>query len=315
LNTLTDGDVRRGILGNLPLDSAVTKLLEIKQRMPHPVPVTGSVADSRERRVTIMQQNAVRQLPILDPEGRVVAIESLNEMLATDRLPLNAVVMAGGFGKRLHPLTEDTPKPMLLVQGRPVLEHIVENLSRAGIHQLHVTTHFKPEKIVDHFGDGRNFGVNISYLNEDSPLGTAGAIGMMPKPDEDVLVMNGDIISDVDFVSMFDFHREHRAAMTLGVQVYEHTVPYGVVQMSGGRVVSIQEKPCQRWFVNAGIYILAPSVFRHVNCGERLDMPELISRVMAAGLDVVSFPLREHWIDIGQPADYERAQKVAVGTI
>lgn len=313
LNTLTDGDVRRGILAGLTLDTAASELLKIKQRMPHPAPVCGTPLMTREEKIMLMQQNAIRQLPIVNAAGQVLCVDSLHELLNSHRLPLNAVVMAGGFGKRLYPLTEDTPKPMLLVGGRPVLEHMVEKLSDAGIHQLHVTTHFRGEKIRNHFGDGRSFGVDISYINEDSPLGTAGALGLMAPPSEDVLVVNGDIISDVDFVAMFDFHCQHHAAMTLGVQVYEHTVPFGVVEMQGAAVVGITEKPVHRWFVNAGMYILSPIIFKHVSRGERLDMPELISRVIACGNPVVSFPLREQWIDIGRHADYQKAQAEVPG--
>jgi len=309
LNTLTDGDVRRGILKGLSLDQQASALLEIKKNMPHPQAVVGMKHHTRGQRIAIMQRHAVRQLPIIDKQRRVVCVESLNALFHDEELPLDAIVMAGGFGKRLFPLTADTPKPMLPVQGRPVLEHIVNKLSQAGIHNLHFTTHYHPEKIVDHFGNGSAFGVQINYLNEDCPLGTAGALGMLPKPDNDVLVMNGDVISEVDYLSMFDYHREHEAVMTLGVLPYEHKVPYGVVEFDGQRVSQIVEKPMHRWFVNGGIYILSPVAFQYVQKDERLDMPDLINRVLSAGMTVVSFPIREQWIDIGQHADYERANR------
>jgi len=309
LNTLTDGDVRRGILRGLLLTDCVSKLLEIKQATPHPLPVVGLKKHSTKQRLNIMQKHAVRQLPIIDEQGRVVTVESLSDLLECNDIPLNAVVMAGGFGKRLFPLTIDTPKPMLHVGGRPVLEHIVNKLSNAGIHHLHFTTYFCPEKIIKHFGDGQAFGVDISYINEDSPLGTAGALSMMPKPDNDVLVMNGDVISDVDFVAMFDYHRENDAVMTLGVLPYEHTVPFGVVEFDGNAVSQIIEKPTQRWFVNGGIYILSPLAFEFLKPGQRTDMPDLINQVLGAGKRVVSFPIREQWIDIGQHADFERANR------
>lgn len=309
LNTLTDGDVRRGILRGFGLEDPASHLLDIKRGMPHPEAVVGTVRQTRKQRIEIMQKNMVRQLPILDREGRVVTVESLHALLQDDAIPLNAVVMAGGFGKRLYPLTADTPKPMLPVAGRPALEHIVNKLSQAGIHNLHFTTYFHPEKIVDHFGDGKAFGVDINYINEDSPLGTAGALSMIEKPENDVLVMNGDVISEVDFVAMFDYHRENGAAMTLGVLPYEHRVPFGVVEFNGQRVSQITEKPLHRWFVNGGIYILSPFAFDFLQRGERLDMPDLINRVLGGGKTVVSFPIREQWIDIGQHADYERANR------
>ncbi|MFA5263743.1 MAG: nucleotidyltransferase family protein [Opitutaceae bacterium] len=309
LNTLTDGDVRRGILRGLSLSDSATKLLEIKKGTPHPLPVVGLTNQSQKQRIGIMQKHGVRQLPIIDKQGRVVTVESLNDLFESNEIPLNAVVMAGGFGKRLFPLTSDTPKPMLPVGGRPVLEHIVNKLSSAGIHHLHFTTYYRPEKIVDHFGNGKAFGVDINYINEDSPLGTAGALSMMPKPDNDVLVMNGDVISEVDLVAMYDYHRENNAVMTLGVLPYEHTVPFGVVEFDGSVVSQIVEKPTQRWFVNGGIYILSPLAFEFLKPGERTDMPDLINRILGSGKTVVSFPIREQWIDIGQHADYERANR------
>ena len=308
VNTFTDGDVRRGLLRGLNLTDRALRLLEIKNSMPRPVPVVGGLEHTQEQRIAIMRKHAVRGLPILDRRGRVRAVDSLHHLLDDNALPLNAVVMAGGLGKRLHPLTIETPKPMLHVRGRPVLEHIVQRLARAGIHKLNFTTCFRPEKIMEHFGDGREFGVDVTYTNEDSPLGTAGALGMMEKPAKDVLVVNGDVISEVDFVSMFDYHRESRSVMTLGVLPYEHTVPYGVVEFDGQRVSQFLEKPTQRWCVNGGIYILAPHAFEYLTRGERMDMPDLINRLIAAGEHIASFPIREQWIDIGQPADYARAQ-------
>ena len=311
INTLTDGDVRRGILNGNALTEPATKLLEIKKKMPRWMPVVAFESKTRAERLAMMQRCGVRQLPILDHKGQVTLVESLHEMMETDQIPMNAVVMAGGFGKRLLPLTVDTPKPMLLVGGRPVLEHIVDKLSKSGINRMQFTTYFRSEKIIEHFGNGSDFGVDISYLNEDNPLGTAGALSLLKKPSEDVLVMNGDVLSTVDFVAMFDYHRENQAVMTLGVFPYEHTIPYGVVEYSGQRVTSITEKPRQRHFVNGGIYILSPAVFEHLSPGEHLDMPELINRLLAQGKNVVTFPIREEWIDIGRPADFERANQVS----
>jgi len=200
---------------------------------------------------------------------------------------------------------------MLPVGGRPVMELLVEKLQRSGIHDLHVTTHYRSDQIVAHFGDGSEFGVNINYLNEDNPLGTAGALGMMDKPTKDVLVVNADIVTQVNFVAMFDYHHSHQSAMTLGVRAYEHVVPYGVVDIQESRVCGIVEKPLHRWFVNAGMYILSPEVFGHLRRGERLDMPDLITRVLNAGQVVTSFPISEQWIDIGQHHDYARANQEA----
>jgi NDP-sugar pyrophosphorylase family protein len=216
--------------------------------------------------------------------------------------------MAGGKGSRLHPLTAEMPKPMLQVGDRPLLEIIIERLRDAGIRNVKVTTHHHRQKITDHFGDGRGFGVELSYVEEDQPLGTAGGLGLMEPPTETTLVMNGDILTDVDVRAMLRYHREHEADLTVGVRQYELKVPYGVVECDGPVVKGLSEKPVLGLFVNAGIYLLEPAVFRLIPIGERFDMTDLMQRVLADGRPMVSFPIREDWLDIGQLADYEQAR-------
>jgi NDP-sugar pyrophosphorylase family protein len=221
---------------------------------------------------------------------------------------LRAVIMAGGFGTRLRPLTEDLPKPMLPVGGRPLIERIVGQLKESGIDQIVVTTHYKPEKIVEHFGDGSDFDIAMTYVQEDVPLGTGGALGLLQNVDEPVLVINGDILTEVDFRALREYHREYGADLTVGVRRYTFNVPYGVVENSGARVVRIDEKPEMTFFVNAGIYLLEPKVFDHVGRGVRLNMTDLIQTVIEAGLVVVSFPVHEYWMDVGRTDDYAQAQ-------
>jgi NDP-sugar pyrophosphorylase family protein len=242
-----------------------------------------------------------------------VDVVTLQELLPQPAAPVHAVIMAGGFGKRLLPFTEELPKPMLSVDGRPLLERIVGRLRDSGIRQINVTTHFRPEKIVEHFGDGEAFGVDISYVNEDRPLGTGGALGLMPVPDETTLVINGDVLTQVDFRTMLMYHRHHQADMTVAVSQYEIAVPYGVVECEGPQICRLQEKPQLNVLVNAGIYLLEPSVYRFVTNGEALQMTDLITRLLDAGRSVISFPIFEQWLDIGQHADYARAQDLAAG--
>jgi NDP-sugar pyrophosphorylase family protein len=197
---------------------------------------------------------------------------------------------------------------MLPVGGQPLLERIIGQLRDSGIDRVHVTTHYRPEEIVEHFQDGSRFGVEIDYVNEQEPLGTAGALGLLDHGDDrPMLVLNGDIVTDADFRSLLHFHDEQRADLTIGVWPYEVRVPYGIVETEGESVTGISEKPIVRSFVNAGIYLLAPEVCRSVKPGERLDMTELIDRAIAEGRRVVSFPLREYWLDIGELEAYERA--------
>jgi NDP-sugar pyrophosphorylase family protein len=216
--------------------------------------------------------------------------------------------MAGGFGNRLRPLTEDLPKPMLPVGGRPLMERIVEQLRDVGIHQLSVTTHYKPEVIADHFGDGSQFGVKIDYVREEQPLGTAGALGMIDQPEGLLLVMNGDIVTQLNFRAMVDFHHEHKADMTVAVRKFDFQVPFGVVETEGVLITGLAEKPSLGFFVNAGIYLLEPTAHRNIPRGQRFDMTDLIDHLLAEKRRVVSFPIREYWLDIGHDADYEQAQ-------
>ena len=307
-NTISDGDVRRGILGGISLDAPVAALLPIKATTPHPTPTTAPATADPATLLRIMQENQVRSAPLVDGEGRVVDVVTLQELLPQPSTPIQAVIMAGGFGKRLLPYTENLPKPMLHVDGRPLLERIVERLRDSGVRQINVTTHFKPEKIVEHFGDGQAFGVDISYVNEDLPLGTGGALGLLPTPQETTLVINGDVLTQVDFRTMLMYHRHHEADMTVAVSQYGISVPYGVVECEGPRICRLKEKPSINMLVNAGIYLLEPSVYDYVHNGEALQMTDLITRLVDAGRSVISFPIFEQWIDIGQHDDYARAQ-------
>jgi NDP-sugar pyrophosphorylase family protein len=256
-----------------------------------------------------MRKYILREIPILDQEGRVINLIGIDDLMPSDDLPLQAVIMAGGFGSRLRPLTEDLPKPMLPVGGRPLMEVLLEQLRDTGIRNVNVTTHFHPEKITDYFGDGKNFGVSLNYVNEEHPLGTGGALGLIPRPAEPILVINGDVLTQVNFRSMFMFHRENHADLTLAVRQYDLEVPYGVVQCEGARVVGLQEKPSFNFFVNAGIYLLEPHVYEYIPSGQHFNMTDLIQWLIDAGRAVVSFPVREYWLDIGQHADYAKAQK------
>ena len=304
LATFTDGDVRRAVLAGIDLDAPVSVLYERREREPLRATRNATATELLE----LMTSNGVRHVPLVDDDGRPVAVSLIDDLVDDTALPLRAVVMAGGFGKRLGQLTESLPKPMLPVGGRPLLERIIVQLRGAGIDRVHVTTHYKPEHIVDHFEDGSRFGVNIEYVNEDEPLGTAGAIGLIERVDDHpLLVLNGDIVTDVDFRALLHFHDEHEADMTVGVWPYEVHVPYGLVETDGELVTGIREKPVLRSFVNAGIYLIGAELCHTVPPGERLDMTDLIERALAEGRRVISFPLREYWLDIGELEAYEQA--------
>lgn len=308
LATVTDGDIRRAILAGMNLELPIKHLLDRREQAFRKGPVTARAGTLDAELLHLMTETSVRHIPLVDEEGNVVDVALLSELVKEYELPLRAVVMAGGYGMRLRPLTEDLPKPMLPVGSRPLLELIVEQLRLAGIRQVNVATHYKSEMISEHFRDGRDFGVDIRYVKEDRPLGTAGALSLLEESDEPVLVMNGDILTRVDFRSMLNFHREHKAELTVAVRQYEFNVPYGVVNTDGVRVKGISEKPLVRYFINAGIYLLNPSACRSVPNDQTYDIPELISQLVAEGRTVVSFPIREYWLDIGKTDHYDQAQ-------
>jgi NDP-sugar pyrophosphorylase family protein len=234
-----------------------------------------------------------------------IALES--DYLAEPTLGLDGFIMAGGFGKRLMPLTEKCPKPMLPVNGKPILEHLVDKFRAAGIHHVSISTHYLADSIIDHFQDGKDFGINIEYVGEDQPLGTAGALAKAAVGDLPLLVVNGDILTSIDFRAMLEFHREHSADMTVAVQQHEVRIPYGVVTTNGVDAVRIVEKPTLRNFVNAGIYLIQPSVCKMIPRDRTFDMPDLITSLINARKRVICFPIREYWLDIGQIEQYERA--------
>ena len=314
--TITDGDVRRAILAIADLTEPVSMLIARKAGTKFERPITAPAGAERSMCLELFKRHNVLALPIVGPGQRVVGLVTMEEFLPEQMLPVHAIVMAGGQGSRLRPLTEHLPKPMLPVGDRPLLEIIIRQLREAGIKRVKVTTHHRPEKITEHFGDGREFGVELSYVEESRPLGTVGGLGLLPHPTETTLVINGDILTDVDFRAMLSYHREHEAELTVAVRQYDLKVPYGVVGCEGSMGRKISEKPVFGVFVNAGIYLLEPAVYRFIQSGERCDMTDLIERLLKEGRPVASFPVREYWLDVGEHAGYEQAaQDVRTGKV
>jgi len=309
VGTITDGDIRRAILAGKDVSSPIQELLDQRSSSPYPEPITARSGTSAAELLRLMKEKFVKQLPLLDRDGRVVDLVTMEDLLPDDALPLQAVIMAGGYGTRLSPLTNEVPKPMLPVGDRPIMEYTVEQLQRVGIKNVSISTHYLTDQISEHFGDGRDFGVEINYIKEEHPLGTAGALGLMEVPDEPLLVINGDILTRVDFRAMLAFHRKHNADLTVGIRQYEMEVPYGVLDCDGPNVVHLSEKPRHSFLVNAGIYLLESSAHGFVPREEHFNMTDLIERLLEEGLKVVSFPILEYWLDIGQPLDYKKAQE------
>src|SRR2546422_4790000 len=286
LETVTDGDVRRAILAGVDLGSPMSTFLE-QRATARLGPLTAPVGIPDAHLLKMMTAHGLRHIPLVDEELHVVDVALLSQLVRGCEAPLAAVIMAGGYGIRLRPLTADIPKPMLSVGAKPVMERIIGQLRAAGIRQVIVTTHYKAEVITKHFGDGHDFGVEISYVNEERPRGTAGALALMADRKEPLLVINGDILTGLNFRALTDFHLENRADMTVSVRHYEVGVPYGVVEPRGVEVERISEKPILRFLINAGVYVLQPSACDYIPDDKHFDMTDLIQRLLGEGKRVV----------------------------
>jgi dTDP-glucose pyrophosphorylase/predicted transcriptional regulator len=298
---ITDGDVRRAILRGESLDIPVERVMFTKFRS-----LPASATD--EEALALMRRETLHQIPALDDQGRVVRIFLLEEMIKPKQRPNPVVIMAGGEGKRLRPLTQDCPKPMLRVGGKPLLEIILGQCIDAGFQHFYLSVNYLKNKIQDHFGDGARWNVRIDYLEETQPLGTGGALSLLPqKPAEPLLVLNGDVLTRVDYGRLLRFHSDHQAAATLCVREHTTQIPYGVVRMDDLHVLSLEEKPVLSHYVNAGIYLLDPALIDLVPQDQFFDMPQLLEKAMQHQHRVSAFPIHEYWLDVGQPETLERA--------
>jgi dTDP-glucose pyrophosphorylase len=302
--TITDGDIRRGLLRHLGMNALVTEVMNFN-------PITANISDSQKYILALMKRKDLLQIPILDSNKRVVALETLQQFIDGMSYENPVFLMAGGFGTRLYPLTKEKPKPLLKVGTKPILETILNQFIKAGFKNFFISTHFKSEMIREHFGDGGDWGVSIEYVHEKEPLGTAGALGLLPPgmPDLPVLMMNGDLLTKVNFEHLLAFHHEQKGLATMCVREYDFQVPYGVIEIHDQKIKSIIEKPIHNFFVNAGIYVLEPELINKVDGIGYLDMPSLIEQQLKEGIQINSFPVHEYWLDIGRVDSYERANR------
>ncbi|MFN3144929.1 MAG: nucleotidyltransferase family protein [Paracoccaceae bacterium] len=305
LATVTDGDIRRALLRGLGLDAPVSEAMNRQ-------PLTGQMGESPASLGAKMRARGVHQIPLLNEEGRLVDLFVVEALSAEGQRRTNdseVFLMAGGLGLRLRPLTLNTPKPMLQIGGKPLLELIIDNFMKQGFQNFTISINYLGHVIRDHFGDGSSLGISISYVEEAKPMGTAGALSLLPEtPTRPVIVMNADLLSSVRFEALMSFHNENGALATVCAREHKTQIPYGVLRTEGTRLVGIEEKPTICQYVNAGIYILSPELMRMMTPETPIDMPELLQRGMEWGGDITVFPLMEDWIDIGRHEDLERAQ-------
>jgi len=307
---VTDGDIRRGILRGASLEAPVAEVM-------NRTPTVGASDTRRDEAIALMQRRVIRHLPLVDVDGVLVDVLLLDELFESPALKNAAVIMAGGAGRRLAPLTETTPKPLLKVGGKPLLEIMLERLRGAGVREFVVAVHYKSYMIEDHFGDGARLGVRIRYVREERPLGTAGSLRTAAEAlDAPFFVVNADILTKCDFRALLAFHERHGAEMTVGTVPYTVDLPYGILEIDGARLAAVTEKPRLDFVVNSGIYVLSPSAGAMVPEGEGFDVPDLIRALMQADRRVVAFPIREYWLDVGRHDDFHKADRdVAKGLL
>jgi dTDP-glucose pyrophosphorylase len=304
LGTISDGDIRRGLLRGLDLNSPVKSII-------HRDAIVVPMEMGREMVKQLMVANKIQQVPIVDERHHVVGLHLWDEISLPPVRSNLMVIMAGGMGTRLHPHTEACPKPLLQVAGRPMLEHIIERAKRDGFSRFILAIHYLGHMIEEHFRDGGKLGVEIEYLREETPLGTAGALHLLhPRPEAPFVVTNGDVITDINYGELLDFHVRYHAVATMAVRVHEWQHPFGVVQTQGVDIIGFEEKPIARSHINAGVYAMAPEALDYLPAGNPCDMPNLFGFLQADARRTVAYPMHEPWLDVGRPGDLELANNV-----
>ena len=299
--TISDGDIRRGLLKGMDLNSPIISLVHRNALVVPP-------EMGRELVMQLMVANKIQQIPVVDEQHHVIGLHLWDEITTVPPRPNMMAIMAGGMGTRLRPHTENCPKPLLPVAGKPMLEHIIDRAKLEGFNHFVIAIHYLGHMIESHFGNGERLGVRVDYLREDAPLGTAGALGLLsPLPGAPFVVTNGDVITDIRYGELLDFHIRHAAAATMAVRVHEWQHPFGVVQTQGVDIVGFEEKPIARSHINAGVYALDPSALSVLTSDARCDMPTLFERLQAKAQRTVAYPMHEPWLDVGRPDDLKLA--------
>ena len=301
LGTVTDGDIRRALLNNFNLEARVDEVM-------HKNVITVEVSSDRNEVLDLMTKNKVLQIPVVDKHGFLVGLHLWDELEANLPRRNAMVIMAGGLGTRLLPHTVETPKPMLLVAGKPILEHIINRARKQGVNRFIISLNYLGNIIEDYFQNGKTLGVSITYIREEKPLGTAGALSLVVDEfKEPIIVTNGDVLTDISYTSILDFHTKNKAKATMAIREYEWQNPYGVVKIDGESISNYEEKPISKSYINAGVYVVDPACLSELEYGAFCDMPTLFSILREKRDRVIAFPIHEPWLDIGRPVDLQVA--------
>ncbi len=302
VGVITDGDIRRALIKEKPIDTPVSKFMNIN-------PISSLIGTSKQELLRIMTQNEILTIPLLNKLGEIEDIESIINITQVRKVENTVLIMAGGFGKRLGKLTKDKPKPLLQVEDVPLLEKIIQNLVAHGLYKIIISTHYKSKMIRDYFEDGSRVGAEIQYLYEKKPLGTGGALKLLNEEELNnlpLLIMNADLVTNIDYKSFLDFHLISKSLMTIGMSQYEHSIPYGVVHIEDDNLIKISEKPKETYFINAGIYIIDPSILLDLDSlKSKFNITDLVNHLIKLKKEIKVFPIHEYWKDVGYIKDFE----------
>ena len=308
LGTVTDGDIRRAIMRHVSLSGPVNTIMNVSPFVLHE-------SEEKKKVRALLEREGILQVPIVNNENEVVGIETLHDQIKQQVCKNEVIIMAGGYGKRLSPLTDDCPKPMLSIGDKPILEHIISDFMSYGFRKFELTVHYLPDQIRNYFGNGEQWGIDIKYYNEPTPMGTGGALSFIhagSSSDEPYIVINGDVLTKVHYNHLLRFHELHHSDITVCVRKHQVNIPYGVVQYDHHELIEIKEKPVLSHFVNAGIYVINPSVFDQLKIQAPYHMTDLIREAKLLNMKVAVFPIHEYWMDIGQIDDFRKAQLSAL---
>jgi len=305
LGVITDGDIRRGFIRKISLDKSVEKILRKKS-------TTVTPNTSRESVKRIMEDKKILHLPIVNSKGIFQGLHLSDDVISNIKNQNLVIIMAGGYGKRLRPLTLKMPKPMLNYKNKPILEHIIKNFNSEGFVNFYITIGYLANKIKNYFKDGSDVGVNIKYIKEKKPLGTAGSLAfVVNKINKPIIVCNGDLLHKINIQEMLNFHNKKKAFATMAVRDHKVDNPFGVVNTIGSRINGFKEKPVKRYYVNAGIYIFNPKILKYLKKNIKIDMPELFKILIKKRKKALIFPAYENWTDIGTYAEFKKINKTS----